>query len=112
MLILFSIYLIARFTSILLTEFKLDDKAKDYVSQGKKNYKAFCNSLNISYIEVPNHGRKDCKKFKVSPDSVMQLAFQVREICKFYMTKYSKTLYTRTHFPNECLTTAATVIIQ
>jgi carnitine O-palmitoyltransferase 2 len=62
---------------IFLTEFVLDDKAKAYVSQGKKNYEAFCSSLNISYIEVLNHGRKDCKKFKVSPDSVMQLAFQV-----------------------------------
>jgi carnitine O-palmitoyltransferase 2 len=74
------IYLIALFTVILLTEFKLDDKAKDYVSQGKKNYEAFCNSLNISYIEILNHGRKDCRNFKVSPDSLMQLAFQVRDL--------------------------------
>jgi carnitine O-palmitoyltransferase 2 len=71
------VYLIALCASDLLTEFKLDDKAKAYVSQGKKNYEAFCNSLNISYIEVPQYGRKDCRKYKVSPDSIMQLAFQV-----------------------------------
>lgn len=88
------LYLIALFTFILLTEFKLDDKAKDYISQGKRNYEAFCNSLNITYIEILNHGRKDCKKFKVSPDSLMQLAFQVREISTCCMAKYSKTLYT------------------
>lgn len=58
-------------------EFKLDDKAKAYVSQGKKNFEAFCNSLDINYIEVPEYGRKDCRKFGVSPDSVMQLTFQM-----------------------------------
>jgi carnitine O-palmitoyltransferase 2 len=72
------------FISVLLTEFKVDDKAKVYISQGKKNYETFCKSLNISYIEVLNYGRKDCKKFKVSPDSIMQLAFQVREMSAFY----------------------------
>ncbi|XP_021926262.1 carnitine O-palmitoyltransferase 2, mitochondrial isoform X2 [Zootermopsis nevadensis] len=64
-------------TLVKRLDFRLDDKAKAYVSQGKKNFEAFCSSLNISYIEVLNHGRKDCKRFKVSPDSVMQLAFQM-----------------------------------
>ena len=76
-------YLILLFISVLLPEFKLDDKAKAYISQGKKNYEAFCKSLDISYIEVLEYGRKDCRKFSVSPDSLMQLTFQVREIYKF-----------------------------
>lgn len=76
-------YLIPLFISVLFPEFKLDDKAKAYISQGKKNFEAFCNSLDINYIEVPEYGRKDCRKFGVSPDSVMQLTFQVREICTF-----------------------------
>lgn len=76
-------YLILFFVSVLLPEFKLDDKAKAYISQGKKNFEAFCSSLDVSYIEVLEYGRKDCRKFAVSPDSVMQLAFQVREVYKF-----------------------------
>lgn len=75
-------YLIPLFISVLLPEFKLDDKAKAYISQGKKNFEAFCSSLDINYIEVLEYGRKDCRKFGVSPDSLMQLTFQVREIYK------------------------------
>jgi hypothetical protein len=78
------VYLIPVFISVLLPEFKLDDKAKTYISQGKKNYDAFCSSLDINYIEVLEYGRKDCRKFGVSPDSLMQLTFQVREIYKFF----------------------------
>lgn len=76
-------HLIPFFVSVLLPEFKLDDKAKAYISQGKKNFEAFCNSLDINYIEVLEYGRKDCRKFAVSPDSLMQLTFQVRVIYKF-----------------------------
>ena len=68
-------HLIPRFICVLLLEFKLDDTAKAYISQGKKNFEAFCSSLDINYIEVREYGRKDCKKFGVSPDSVMQLIF-------------------------------------
>ena len=76
-------HLIPLFIFVLLPEFKLDDKAKAYISQGKKNFDAFCSSLDLSYIEVMEYGRKDCRKFAVSPDSLMQLTFQVREIYKF-----------------------------
>lgn len=76
-------YIIPLFISVLLPEFKLDDKAKDYISQGKKNFEAFCNSLAVNYIEVLEYGRKDCRKFEVSPDSLMQLTFQVRKNYKF-----------------------------
>jgi hypothetical protein len=87
------VYLIPFFISVLLPEFKLDDKAKAYVSQGKRNYEAFCNSLDISYIEVLEYGRKDCRKFAVSPDSLMQLTFQVREIYKFYNVYIATVFY-------------------
>jgi hypothetical protein len=81
---LFSVYLFQLLISVLLSEFKLDDKAKAYIAQGKKNYETFCNSLDINYIEVLEYGRKDCRQFAVSPDSLMQLTFQVREVYKFY----------------------------
>jgi len=77
------VYLIPLFISVLLPEFILDDKAKAYISQGKKNFEALCSSLDINYIEVLEYGRKDCRKFAVSPDSLMQLTFQVREIINF-----------------------------
>ncbi|XP_069693874.1 carnitine O-palmitoyltransferase 2, mitochondrial [Periplaneta americana] len=64
-------------TLVRKLEFKLDEKAKHFVKEGIKHYEDFCNSLNISYMEVENYGRKICKKLEVSPDSVMQLAFQV-----------------------------------
>lgn len=87
-------------------EFKLDDKAKDYISQSKKNYEAFCNSLNITYIEILNHGRRDCKKFKVSPDSLMQLAFQVafhKQVGRFVATYESSSTAAFKHGRTETL---------
>ncbi|KAI5636156.1 choline/Carnitine o-acyltransferase domain-containing protein [Phthorimaea operculella] len=57
-------------------EFNLDDKAKHFIDNAKKEYKDWCDSLSIDYILYEELTKEACKKFKVSPDCVMQLGFQ------------------------------------
>ncbi|XP_030036332.2 carnitine O-palmitoyltransferase 2, mitochondrial [Manduca sexta] len=57
-------------------EFTLDDKAKQFVENAKKDYKNWYDSLSIDYILYEGLNKEACKKFKVSPDCIMQLSFQ------------------------------------
>ncbi|XP_049868322.1 carnitine O-palmitoyltransferase 2, mitochondrial [Pectinophora gossypiella] len=57
-------------------EFKLDDKSKQFVDKAKKEYKDWYESLSIDYILYEGLTKEACKKFKVSPDCIMQLGFQ------------------------------------
>lgn len=59
------------------TEFKLDEKSKQFVATAKKEYKQWYDSLSIDYILYEGLNKEACKKFKVSPDFIMQLSFQV-----------------------------------
>ena len=63
--------------SVRKLEFLLDDRAKQSILQAKKKYDTFTNSLALSFFEFPAFGRKLCKMARVSPDSVMQLGFQL-----------------------------------
>lgn len=63
-----------------LAEFKLDDKLKQCIDNAKKEYEAWCDSLSIDYILYEGLNKGDCKKYKVSPDCIMQLSFQVRNL--------------------------------
>lgn len=58
-------------------EFALDEKAKQYILMAKERYNAFTRSLAFSFFEFPEFGRNLCKEAQVSPDSVMQLGFQL-----------------------------------
>nr|CAD7266064.1 unnamed protein product [Timema shepardi]CAD7574110.1 unnamed protein product [Timema californicum] len=58
-------------------DFILDDKAKCAVTEAKKNYEDIYKNLCIDYVRFPEYGRKICKIHQVSPDSIMQLGFQV-----------------------------------
>uniref|UniRef100_A0A1B6CFU1 Choline/carnitine acyltransferase domain-containing protein n=1 Tax=Clastoptera arizonana TaxID=38151 RepID=A0A1B6CFU1_9HEMI len=58
-------------------EFKLDDNAKNLISEVKQNYSKTYTSLGVKCLEFNKFGRNLCKKHKMSPDSVMQLAFQL-----------------------------------
>nr|XP_021182304.2 carnitine O-palmitoyltransferase 2, mitochondrial [Helicoverpa armigera] len=62
--------------SVQKLEFKLDDKSKQFIDTAKKEYKAWCDSLSIDYILYEGLNKAACKKFKVSPDCIMQLSFQ------------------------------------
>ncbi|XP_026732330.1 carnitine O-palmitoyltransferase 2, mitochondrial [Trichoplusia ni] len=63
--------------SVQKLEFKLDNKSKEFIDNAKSQYKAWCDSLSIDYILYEGLTKGACKKFKVSPDCIMQLAFQL-----------------------------------
>lgn len=58
-------------------EFNLDDMAKTNIVSAKERYSAVTKSLSFSFFEFPEFGRNLCKTARVSPDSVMQLGFQL-----------------------------------
>ncbi|KAL1129813.1 hypothetical protein AAG570_012757 [Ranatra chinensis] len=58
-------------------EFKLDDKAKAFISEADKKYDKTCKSLDVQVYEFNHFGKKLCKVRKISPDYIMQLAFQI-----------------------------------
>ncbi|XP_063531273.1 carnitine O-palmitoyltransferase 2, mitochondrial [Cydia strobilella] len=62
--------------SVTKLDFKLDDKSKQFVDKAKKEYKEWYESLSIDYILYEGLTKGACKKYKVSPDCVMQLSFQ------------------------------------
>ncbi|KAH0541037.1 carnitine O-palmitoyltransferase 2, mitochondrial isoform X1 [Cotesia glomerata] len=65
-------------TSIRKLDFKLDDKIKGIVQCNFNEYKSWTQDrLTIDYLIFEEFGKEECKKFKVSPDAVMQLAFQL-----------------------------------
>lgn len=57
-------------------EFKLDDKSKQFIVDATNDYKQWCDTLSIDYILYEGLTKEACKKFKVSPDCIMQLGFQ------------------------------------
>ncbi|XP_060803793.1 carnitine O-palmitoyltransferase 2, mitochondrial [Amyelois transitella] len=57
-------------------EFNLDDKSKGFIAKALKEYKDWCDTLSIDYILYEGLTKEACKKFKVSPDCIMQLGFQ------------------------------------
>lgn len=57
-------------------EIKLDDKSKLFIDNAKKAYKTWCDTISIDYILYEGLNKEDCKKYKVSPDCIMQLGFQ------------------------------------
>lgn len=54
----------------------MDDSIKSSVKQALESYKNWCTSLDINFVEYDGLGKNFCKKHAISPDSVMQLAFQ------------------------------------
>lgn len=57
--------------------FNLDDKTKKNILSAKERYQSTTKSLAFSFFEFPSFGKNLCKSAQVSPDSVMQLGFQV-----------------------------------
>lgn len=61
----------------MIIDLELDDKSKLFIQKAKNEYKNWCDSLSIDYILYEGLTKEACKKFKVSPDCIMQLGFQV-----------------------------------
>ncbi|XP_066586911.1 carnitine O-palmitoyltransferase 2, mitochondrial isoform X2 [Prorops nasuta] len=62
-------------------EFVLDTKAKGIIAEESKKYKQRTQNLAVDYLIIEGFGKNECKSFNVSPDAIMQLAFQLA----FYM---------------------------
>ena len=58
-------------------EFKLPNSVKDAIDLAKKDYEKFTSSLSVDMFQFDEFGKNLVKKNKLSPDAVMQLAFQV-----------------------------------
>ncbi|KAG5336020.1 CPT2 palmitoyltransferase, partial [Acromyrmex heyeri] len=58
-------------------QFSLDAKSKGIIDQQKADYQAWVNRLCIDFMLNEEIGKDQYKKFGVSPDAMMQLAFQL-----------------------------------
>lgn len=57
--------------------FSIDAKSESIINQQKAKYQEWINRLCLDHVVYENFGKNQCKKFKVSPDAMMQLAFQL-----------------------------------
>jgi carnitine O-palmitoyltransferase 2 len=57
--------------------FEYDDKAKKEIDEAKKRLLAQTSSLDIHTFIFDKYGKQECKHWAISPDSVMQLGFQI-----------------------------------
>lgn len=60
-----------------LTDFNLDDKAKNDIKDALASYRSTVNSLEMHALIYPEMNKGFCKNHKVSPDAIMQLGFQL-----------------------------------
>lgn len=58
-------------------DFDLDPKLQEGITEALKNHKKVVDSLDMNYLKYPGISRDGCKRYQASPDSVMQLAFQL-----------------------------------
>nr|XP_050847031.1 carnitine O-palmitoyltransferase 2, mitochondrial [Vespula vulgaris] len=65
------------FLKVEKLEFILDSKIKDIINEEQKNYNTWIQQLLIDYVIYEGFGKKECKKIGISPDAIMQLAFQL-----------------------------------
>ncbi|XP_055857990.1 carnitine O-palmitoyltransferase 2, mitochondrial [Episyrphus balteatus] len=64
--------------SVRSIDFQLDDRILDDISKTKQHHNKTMDSLDIDVLRFTNGiNKKSCKRSGVSPDSVMQLAFQL-----------------------------------
>jgi len=59
-------------------DFNLPDRVKEAITQAKKDYEKVTGTLKVNLFQSEVFGKNLVKKCKVSPDAIMQLAFQVR----------------------------------
>nr|XP_003707949.1 PREDICTED: carnitine O-palmitoyltransferase 2, mitochondrial [Megachile rotundata] len=58
-------------------EFIIDNKVQDIIRAEKKRFKTWTKELSIDHMIFNEFGKTQCKQFGVSPDAIMQLAFQL-----------------------------------
>lgn len=58
-------------------QFSIDAKSENIINQQRTKYQEWINRLCVDHIIYEEFGKSQCKKLGVSPDAVMQLAFQL-----------------------------------
>lgn len=71
-------------------EFNLNDFLKSEIQIADKEHKDISDSVDVNVVEYRAFGRKLCKKHGISPDFVMQLAFQ---LAYYKQTKQFESVY-------------------
>lgn len=58
-------------------EFKVDDRIRDGVIAAQNHHNTIMDSLDMNYLKYDGINKNVCKQKRISPDSVMQLGFQL-----------------------------------
>ncbi|KAJ6640999.1 Carnitine O-palmitoyltransferase 2, mitochondrial [Pseudolycoriella hygida] len=58
-------------------EFTLTDRTKQAIKQAQLNHQTVMDSLNMNFMKFESLDKKKCKTYRLSPDSIMQLGFQL-----------------------------------
>ena len=67
-------------------EFEIDDTMKDILQKSQQKFDSFVSRLSFHAQEIHDFGKNYIKSKKLSPDGVLQLAFQVSDLF-FYLIK-------------------------
>uniref|UniRef100_A0A914W8F2 Choline/carnitine acyltransferase domain-containing protein n=1 Tax=Plectus sambesii TaxID=2011161 RepID=A0A914W8F2_9BILA len=70
-------------------EFNVNDSMQQQVNAARTKHEASSGTLDFATVEYPGMNRDSIKRHKLSPDAVMQLAFQIA-----YMRQYGQTVPT------------------
>lgn len=62
---------------VRLIEFNLDDRIRDGIIAAQNHHNAVIDALDMNYMKYEGINKNICKKQRISPDSVMQLGFQL-----------------------------------
>ncbi len=60
-------------------DFALTPNLKSSIEKTRSAVEEKCRSLSTDVMQYHKYGKKDIKKFQLSPDALMQLAFQVKK---------------------------------
>lgn len=63
--------------SVEKLEFSIDAKSASVINEARGKYDKWINRLHVDHIIFEDFGKDECKTLGVSPDAVMQLAFQL-----------------------------------
>lgn len=87
------------------TEFTLTDKLKQGIKQAQVNHQKVMDSVGMHLMKYDSLDKRKCKKYGLSPDSIMQLGFQLAykkqnnryvgtyESCSTSAFRYSSSLF-------------------
>lgn len=64
-------------SSIKQLEFNLNEKIKQGIQDATSHHNSITNSLDVNFLQMNDIGKNLCKQSKLSPDSFMQLGFQL-----------------------------------